>query len=76
MKHLKCGSVIPGCDWQTHANSQAEVIRRACQHMRRAHGIEVITDNMMHAVKAQIAVSADPPAKPKSAKQTSEALYQ
>lgn len=54
MKELKCGSIIPGCDWQTRASTDAEIIRRACNHMRNAHGIEKITDKMMHSVKTQI----------------------
>lgn len=60
MKELKCGSVIPGCDWTIRGDCDAEVIRRACQHMRHTHGVDVITDTMMHAIRLQIEKTRQP----------------
>ncbi|MCA0425753.1 MAG: tRNA-guanine transglycosylase, partial [Proteobacteria bacterium] len=38
MRLFECGSLVPGCDWHTRANDDAEVVRRAVEHMRTAHG--------------------------------------
>ena len=38
MKEFHCGSLVPGCDWHTPAEEEAEVIRRAAEHMRETHG--------------------------------------
>lgn len=54
MKELNCGSFLPGCDWRVMAETDSEVIRRACQHLRAVHGHAVITRSMLRAMKQQI----------------------
>ena len=34
MKEFHCGSLVPGCEWHTRHEEEAEVIRRAAEHMR------------------------------------------
>ena len=34
MKEFHCGSLVPGCDWHTRHDEEAEVMRRAVEHMR------------------------------------------
>lgn len=38
MKQFECGSLVPGCTWHTQAEDSAEIIRRAAEHLRTAHG--------------------------------------
>lgn len=52
MKQFQC--MVPGCDWHTSNDSQAEIIRRASQHLRETHGETVIREKMVEAIKARI----------------------
>ncbi len=54
MKHYKCGELVPGCEWQTKADEEAEVIRRATEHLRSAHGEERLRPNMVDEIKKRI----------------------
>ena len=54
MRLFECGSLVPGCDWHTRANDDAEVVRRAVEHMRSAHGETMIRENMIDHIKARI----------------------
>ncbi|MCJ7993536.1 DUF1059 domain-containing protein [Rhizobium cremeum] len=59
MKHFECGSLVPGCNWHTRAKEEAEVVHRAVEHMRTAHGETVIRENMVDNIKARITDEAD-----------------
>ncbi|MGG7518591.1 DUF1059 domain-containing protein [Allorhizobium undicola] len=59
MKQFECGSLVPGCEWHTRANEEAEVVRRAVEHMRTAHGETVIRENMVDNIKARISETRD-----------------
>ncbi len=52
MKLFQC--IVPGCDWHTRNDNEAEIIRRATEHLRETHGETVIRENMMEAIKARI----------------------
>lgn len=54
MKSYHCGSLVPGCDWHTRHEEEAEVIRRAVAHMREAHGEDVIRETMVEAIRSRI----------------------
>ena len=54
MRRFECGTLVPGCEWHTRANEEAEVIRRAVEHLRTAHGETVIRENMIGNIKARI----------------------
>ncbi len=45
---------MPGCEWHTRADEDAEVVRRSVEHMRQAHGETVIRENMVENIKARI----------------------
>ena len=47
MKEFFCGSLVPGCDWHTRHAEEAEIIRRAAEHMRQTHGETVIRETMI-----------------------------
>jgi|SRR5690348_14798403 predicted small metal-binding protein len=54
MRLFECGTLVPGCDWHTRANDDAEVVRRAVEHMKTAHGETTIRENMVDNIKARI----------------------
>ncbi|TAA58972.1 DUF1059 domain-containing protein [Shinella sp. JR1-6] len=54
MRLFECGSLVPGCDWHTRANDDAEVVRRAVEHMRTAHGEAIIRESMVDHIKERI----------------------
>lgn len=54
MKRFECGSLVPGCDWHTRADDEAEVVRRAVEHLREAHGETTIRENMVENIKQRI----------------------
>ncbi|MCF3641656.1 DUF1059 domain-containing protein [Rhizobium sp. TRM95111] len=54
MRLFECGSLVPGCNWHTRADDDAEVVRRVVEHMRNAHGETIIRENMVTNIKARI----------------------
>ena len=54
MKEFQCGALVPGCDWHTRHEEEAEVIRRAVEHMRNVHGETVIRETMLEAIRSRI----------------------
>lgn len=54
MRLFECGSLVPGCEWHTRANDDAEVVRRAVEHLRDVHGETIIRENMVDNIKARI----------------------
>jgi predicted small metal-binding protein len=59
MKEFQCGSLVPGCDWHTRADEEAEVMRRAVEHMRQTHGETVIRETMIEAIRSRIQKARD-----------------
>ncbi|CAN7411242.1 MULTISPECIES: DUF1059 domain-containing protein [Neorhizobium] len=54
MRLFECGTLVPGCQWHTRADEDAEVVRRAVEHLRTVHGEEIIRENMVENIKARI----------------------
>ena len=54
MRQFECGTLVHGCDWHTRADEDAEVVRRAVEHMRSAHGESVIRETMVEHIKQRI----------------------
>ena len=59
MKHYQCGSLVPGCDWHTRDEDEAEIVRRATQHMRQAHNESQIRTDMVDRIKERITEESD-----------------
>ncbi|TIS16885.1 MAG: DUF1059 domain-containing protein, partial [Mesorhizobium sp.] len=57
MKEFQCGTLVPGCDWHTRAEEEAEVMRRAVEHMRETHGETTIRETMIEAIRDAMDVS-------------------
>ncbi|MBD8556492.1 DUF1059 domain-containing protein [Rhizobium sp. CFBP 8762] len=55
MKTFECGSLVPGCNWHTRAATDAEVVRRAVDHLKTTHGETDIRETMVDNIKARIA---------------------
>ena len=54
MRRFECGSLVPGCTWHTEAENGAEIVRRAAEHLRSAHGETVIRPEMVDLIKERI----------------------
>lgn len=54
MKQYRCGSLVPGCDWHTRHESEAEIIRRASEHMQKVHGETIIRETMIEAIRSRV----------------------
>jgi predicted small metal-binding protein len=52
MKELHC--IVPGCQWHTRHDTEAEIVRRATEHLRETHGETVIREHMLETIKANI----------------------
>lgn len=52
MKQVEC--VVPGCPWHTQAEEPAEIVRRAADHLRTAHGESVVRPEMIDRIKQRI----------------------
>lgn len=56
MKQYEC--IVPGCSWQTHAEEEAEVVRRATEHMRTAHQGAEVRESTVEQIKSRIRETA------------------
>lgn len=54
MRLFECGTLVTGCEWHTRASEDAEVVRRAVEHLRQAHGETIIRENMVENIKHRI----------------------
>ncbi|HEY8593709.1 MAG TPA: DUF1059 domain-containing protein [Devosiaceae bacterium] len=54
MKKYECGTLVPGCDWHTRAEDEAEIVRRASEHMKTVHGETEIRPEMVQHIKDRI----------------------
>ena len=61
LKTFECGTLVPGCDWHTTADSDSEIVSRAVEHIRHAHDETIIRPRMVEAIKQRI-TKADPQA--------------
>jgi predicted small metal-binding protein len=52
MKQYEC--LVPGCAWHTQNADEAEIIRRAAEHLREVHGEAVIRPEMVDRIKQRI----------------------
>lgn len=55
MKTFHCGSLVPGCQWHTRSDSEAEIVSRAVDHLREAHGETIIRPSIVEQIKERMA---------------------
>ncbi|MFO7589157.1 MAG: DUF1059 domain-containing protein [Gemmatimonadota bacterium] len=53
-KELRCGDLMPGCDYVARAESENEVLAKAAVHARDAHGLAELDEATAAKVKAAI----------------------
>ena len=54
MKELRCGDVMPGCDYVAKAETEDELMQQAAVHAREVHGLEEVTPEVAKMVKGVI----------------------
>ena len=54
MKTFECGTLVPGCDWATSDEDEAEVVRRAVEHLKSAHEEGEVRESMVANIKKRI----------------------
>lgn len=52
MKQYEC--LVPGCPWHTQAEDNAEIVRRAADHLRSVHGESEVRPEMIERIKHRI----------------------
>ena len=57
-KELKCGAVVPGCEFTVHAETDAELLAKIADHARAAHDIEHISETLRAKILAAAHTSA------------------
>ena len=53
-KAMKCGDVVPGCEYVARGETEDEVMARAAEHAKKDHGMETIPDHVLEKVKSAI----------------------
>lgn len=59
MKEYHCGTLVPGCPWHTEHEEEAEIVRRALEHMRATHGESSVNDQTVSRIKERITESEE-----------------
>ena len=53
-KQLKCGDLMPGCNFVAKGATEDEVLKIAAEHAKTAHGIQQVTPELAAKVKGAI----------------------
>ena len=53
-KQLKCGDLMPGCGFVAKGANEDEVMRKAAEHAKAAHGLDEVTPELAAKVKGAI----------------------
>ena len=53
-KAMKCGDVVPGCEFVGRGQNEEEVLTTAAEHAKTAHGMESIPNDVFEKVKSAI----------------------
>jgi predicted small metal-binding protein len=53
-KVLDCGSVFPGCDYQVHGPTDAEVIVKELDHAHGAHDLGPVSEALRERIRTAI----------------------
>ena len=58
-KVVRCREVGVDCDFETRGETEQEVLDKCAEHGRTAHGIEVLTPELVEKVRAAIREEAE-----------------
>ncbi len=53
-KVIKCGDVVPGCKAVLEGQDDAEVLKKAAEHAKGAHGMATMPPDVANKAKAAI----------------------
>jgi predicted small metal-binding protein len=53
-KVLKCGDLMPGCNFVAEGKDVAEVMAKGAEHAKTAHGLSAIPPHLAQKVQAAI----------------------
>jgi len=53
-KELRCGDLMQGCKAVVEGKDEAEVMARAAEHAKKAHGLQQITPELASKVRSAI----------------------
>lgn len=53
-KELRCGDVVPGCDFVARGDSEQEILEQAAVHASEVHGVREITPELAAMVRGAI----------------------
>ena len=54
MKRFECGTLVPGCNWHTQHEDEAEVVLKAVEHLKSAHEETRVRPNLVDEIKARV----------------------
>ncbi len=54
MKQFACGAVVPRCHAVFQADNDDEILAQVAQHARDDHGIDVVSPDLVSAVRQNI----------------------
>ena len=52
MKDYQC--LVPGCQWHSQAEDEAELVRRAVEHLKSVHDETEVRPRMVERIKERI----------------------
>ncbi len=53
-KELRCGDVMPGCNFVASGATEEEVLKQAAQHAKEKHDVKQLTPDLVAKVRAAI----------------------
>lgn len=53
-KELRCGDVVPGCDFVARGDSEQEILDQAAAHACAVHGVNKITPELAEKARGAI----------------------
>jgi predicted small metal-binding protein len=53
-KMMRCGDVVPHCDFVARGNTEDEILQQVAEHARTAHGIENVPPELASQARAAI----------------------
>lgn len=60
-KAMRCGDVVPGCDFVARGDSEDEVMGQVAEHARTAHGLDSVPPELAAKARASIRDEPAPP---------------
>lgn len=54
MKTFECGTLVPGCNWKTSHENEAEIVQHAVEHLKIIHQETHIRPSIVEAIKRRI----------------------